>query len=397
MPQIAEALLSHKWIILFYAAVFLFIFFNRKKFDIHFRIAALYKTKWGIKLMDRIASRHSELVKLIGYIGIGIGYAGMLAITYFIIYGLYQLFFVPNAPATISPVIPGVRIPGTSFFIPFLQGIIAIFMVVVVHEFGHGLVARAHKVEIKSTGPFVIGPFFGAFVEPDEDSLKKKSDVAQYSIFAAGPFFNILLAIALVGLINLAMAPLMSALFEPNGVAFSSFAENSPAAASGLEAGVAYNSINGKQIRNADELVTALKGIKPGDEVKISNSQDTAKSRTMMAAAHPEDSTKAYLGVTGITNRYENDQTAVFKAYEWVLGLAILTYILSLGIGLTNLLPVGPIDGGRILLLSMNRIFGEERGKTAWAKLSLVFLFFILLLMTPILKATFEAVAKAVA
>ncbi len=397
MPQITEALLSHKWIILFYAAVFLFIFINRKKFDIHFKIAALYKTRWGIQLMDRLAAKHSELIKLIGYIGIGIGYVGIFIITYFIIFGLYQLFFVPNAPATISPVIPGVRIPGTSFFIPFLQGIIAIFMIVVVHEFGHGLVARAHKVEIKSTGPFVMGPFFGAFVEPDEASLKKKSDVAQYSIFAAGPFFNLLLAIALVGLINLAMVPLMTALFEPNGVAFSSFAENSPAAASGLEAGAVYNSINGKQIRNSDELVTALKGIRPGDEVTISNSQDTAKSRTMKAAAHSEDSAKAYLGVSGITNRYKNDSTAAFKAYAWVLGLAMLTYILSLGIGLTNLLPIGPIDGGRIVLLSLNRIFGEERGKAAWAKLSMVFLFFILLLMTPILKATFEAVTKAIA
>lgn len=396
MPQIAEVLLSYKWIILFYAAVFIFIFLNRKKFDIHFRIAALYKTKWGIKLMDRIASRHSELVKLIGYIGIGIGYAGIFIITYFIIYGLYQLFFVPNAPATISPVLPGVKIPGTTFFIPFWQGIIAIFIVAVVHEFGHGLIARAHKVEIKSTGPFVMGPFFGAFVEPDEDSLKKKSDVAQYSIFAAGPFFNLLLAIALVALMKIALVPLMSAAFAQNGVAFSSFAENSPASASGLEAGVAYQSINGKQIKNTDDLLAALNAIKPGDKVTLSSGQDGAKSHTMTAAPHPEDSAKAYLGVVGVTNRFINDGTAAFKAYAWVLGLVMLTYILSIGIGLANLLPIGPIDGGRIVLLSMNRILGEERGKTAWAKMSMVFLFFILLLMTPILKATFEAVTKAI-
>ncbi|MBI2142705.1 site-2 protease family protein [Candidatus Woesearchaeota archaeon] len=298
--------------------------------------------------MDRLAAKHSELVKLIGYIGIGIGYAGIFIITYFLIYGLYQLFFVPNAPATISPVLPGVKIPGTSFFIPFWQGIIAIFIVAVVHEFGHGLVARAHRVEIKSTGPFVMGPFFGAFVEPDEDSLKRKSDVAQYSIFAAGPFFNLLLAIALVALMKIALVPLMTALFEPNGVAFSSFAENSPAASSGLETGIVYDGINGKRVKSSDDLLAALKTTKPGDQVTLSSGQ---KSYATTAASHPEDSTRAYLGVVGVKNRYRNDQTAFFKSYEWLLGLIIMTYILSLGIGLANLLPIGPIDGGRIPLL----------------------------------------------
>ena len=68
-------------------------------------------------------------------------------------------------------------------------------------------------------------------------------------------------------------------------------------------------------------------------------------------------------------------------------------FILSIGIGSANLLPIGPIDGGRMVLLLIKRLFGEERSSLIWARVSLLFLFILLLLMTPILKATFEKLA----
>ncbi|MBN2454281.1 hypothetical protein JXB11_01920, partial [Candidatus Woesearchaeota archaeon] len=180
-----DFLLEHKWALLFYAAVFLFVFLKRKKFERQLKIIFLYKTKWGLNLMDSIARKHRELVKLIGYIGIGIGFGGMAVIVGFLFKGAYDILFVPNAPPTISPVLPGVHIPG-GLYIPLWEGLIAIFIVAAVHEFFHGVVARAHNVPIKSSGPAIIGPFFAAFVEPDEERVKRQSDVAQYSFFAAG-------------------------------------------------------------------------------------------------------------------------------------------------------------------------------------------------------------------
>jgi len=62
----------------------------------------------------------------------------MFLICGLLIKGLYELIFVPTAPPTLSLVIPGVQIPGSPIFVPFWYGIIALFTVILVHEFGHG-------------------------------------------------------------------------------------------------------------------------------------------------------------------------------------------------------------------------------------------------------------------
>ena len=158
------------WLILgFYFLVILLVFIYRKKFQFQLKFIALCRTKLGLGLMDRIASRHAELVKLFGYVGIGAGFMGMAFIVMVLAQSVFTLLTVPGSPSPITPVLPGVRIPGTpdAFFVPFVQGIIAIFIVAVVHEFAHGVVARAHGVSIKSSGPAIIGPIFAAFVEPD--------------------------------------------------------------------------------------------------------------------------------------------------------------------------------------------------------------------------------------
>lgn len=389
MPSIPDALLDYKWIILFYLAVFLIIYFNRKKFEIHFKVFALYKSRWGIRLMDQLGSRFSSPIKILGYAGIVLGFAGMAFVVGSVFYALYALFFIPNAPASVAPVLPGVKIPGTTFFIPFWEGIIAIFIVAVVHEFGHGVIARAHKVEIKSTGPFVMGPFFGAFVEPDENSLKKKKSLVQLSIFSAGPCFNLLLALACLGLINLAFAPIANSYFQPSGVSALKIAPGSPAEASGLQSGVVYSELNGRQIADVDDFVDAVSRTKPGDKLSIS-SRD--KSYDVVAAPNPNNASSPYIGVVGLETRHRNDKSLLFAPFVFIVKLFWFIFVLSIAIGTANLLPLGPIDGGRMILLVINRVFGEEQGKAIWARMSIVFLFFIILLMTPIFKAVFESI-----
>ena len=67
-------LINNKWIILFYLGIILLIYFNRKKFEIQAKIIALYRTKFGINAIHNFAKKHSELIKIFGYIGIGIDF-----------------------------------------------------------------------------------------------------------------------------------------------------------------------------------------------------------------------------------------------------------------------------------------------------------------------------------
>ena len=107
---------EHTWTVVFYVGIILFVFLNRKHFEIHGKIIALYRTKKGVRLMERIAERHTESVKLLGYIGVGAGFIGMGVIIFFLLQGLYNLFFVPNSLPTLSPVLPGVPVPGRYFY-----------------------------------------------------------------------------------------------------------------------------------------------------------------------------------------------------------------------------------------------------------------------------------------
>src|SRR4030043_2423487 len=101
-------LIEYKWVILFYLLIIIFILANRKKFVFQAKVIALYRTKIGLKIIDKVGTKYSEFIKILGYIGIGVGYVGMIIILYFVFKGLYDLVFVPEAPATVSVLLPGV-------------------------------------------------------------------------------------------------------------------------------------------------------------------------------------------------------------------------------------------------------------------------------------------------
>jgi len=179
-------LYDNRYALLFYGLIILLLIINRKKFEIHAKIIALYKTKIGIRLMDKWAEKYKGFVQIFGYSGIGVGFATMVFVVLMLMLNLYNLVTKPDAVSGVSPVVPGLQIPGSGIFVPLVIGWIALFIIIVVHEFAHGVVARAHDVKVKSSGLLFFGPIMGAFVEPDEKELAKKDPSVQYSIFAAG-------------------------------------------------------------------------------------------------------------------------------------------------------------------------------------------------------------------
>ncbi len=391
IQTITTFLSSWKFVVLFYVILAIVIYFNRKKFTIESGFILLYKTQFGIAFMDRFAKKHKEFLKILGYVAIGIGFIGMLAISGLLIKGLYDLIFVPAAPPTLSLVIPGVQIPGSPVFIPFWYGIIALFVVIVFHEFGHGIIAKAHGLSIKSTGFGFFGPLPLAFVEPDEKEVIKKDSVVQHSIFAAGPFFNVIL-VGIVLILMLLVNVAVLAMVNSQGVTFGTVQDNYPAAQYGIEKNVAYNHVNGVLIKDTDEFVKTLSCVKPNETVIIGNDN---KNVSVITAVNPTDNTKGYLGVSGITTDYKLKNDAVwYKGIYYVLTVfaTLLGWIatLSLGIGLANLLPLGPVDGGRMLGKASIDINGKKKGTKIWATITIITLVTMaILIFVPIIKHVF--------
>ena len=89
----------------------------------------------------------------------------------------------------VEPIIPGITIP-------LVAGILALFVVLSVHEFSHGILARISKVKVVHSGALLFGIIpIGAFVEPDEKSILKLKRREQNRISSAGVSSNMLFAI----------------------------------------------------------------------------------------------------------------------------------------------------------------------------------------------------------
>lgn len=391
-------------VLAFYICVGILIYINRSKFEFQGRIVAIYKTKVGISLMERISSKYPRFIIFLGTLGIYVGFAGMLVMIYFMGLGLYQLIFVPSAPPMFSPVLPGVSIPGSPITLPLFEGIIALFVVVVIHEFTHGVISKAYKIPIKSSGLVMFGPIPGAFVEPDEKKLVRAKRKAQLSIFAGGPFANVLLALVIF-LVMIGMAAVSNSMYYSDGIEIKGFTNPDDALNGGrlenLSEGDVIYSINGFAVQSAYNLSDAMADISPGDVVILETSRGV---KNLVMSSNPENESLPYLGIY-LNNNIEGKtyvaSNKVFSTvYLWFfgnpfdlrfnegLGLLGWIFVISLGIGIVNLLPLGPMDGGRMYLLVLEKYFDKTKVKRIASATTFVLVFcLIVLIIVPIAKA----------
>jgi hypothetical protein len=111
----------------------------------------------------------------------------------------------------VTPIIPGIQFPNVpAEMTPPLHIWLVFFVLLLVHEFSHGIMMRKAKITIKSFGMILLGYLpFGAFAEPDEQELKKAKPLDALKVYAAGPASNvysipiILLIMAIYGVLIL--------------------------------------------------------------------------------------------------------------------------------------------------------------------------------------------------
>lgn len=402
--SILQFIIDNKWVILGYIIIFILIYINRKKFQIEGKVFFLYKTKYGVDFINKIADKNKKLIRILGYIGIVIGFIGMVLIVGLFFKGIYDLVFNPGAPAIVSPVIPGVKIPGSSFVVPFGFGILALFIVVLFHEFGHGIVARSHGIKIKSTGVGLLLILPLAFVEPDEKQVVKSKSKIQHSIFAAGPFMNVILALLCIALTFIAF-PILSSMHHTNGIIFNDIQKGYAADKYGLKLGVPYVMINNNTINGTTDFINVMYDLKSNQTISMTDINNN--TITLVTSESPSNKSMAYLGVMGnddifyglLAKSYDNYiinnsswiYVSTYNVLYFLVELIGWVYVLSLGIGLANLLPMGPVDGGRMIHTLMTDFKGKKTGIKIWAIISwLTFIALILLLIVPILRTVLK-------
>ena len=316
-------------LIVFFLLILILFRVYRKKFEVQWGIFALYRTKIGLKFMDKTAKKYPKFLHYLGYVSIVIGFLGMIITIIFLLKGALT-FLTPTPQPQIAPVLPGINIEGMPN-LSFWHWIISILIVATIHEACHGIYSRLIKVKIKSSGFAFLGPILAAFVEPDEKQLKKKKTREQLAVLSAGPFANILLSIFLIIILALVVMPISNKLFEVQGIQISGLNETFPISKTGITSGDVIEKINDIKINEIEKLQIILSEFNPGDIITIQTDKGIIN---VPLGEDINNKTKSALGViiSGYKIIPKEGFTVLGKVYSWFSLLTLWVFTISVGV-----------------------------------------------------------------
>ncbi|SER23225.1 site-2 protease family protein [Natrinema salaciae] len=246
-----------------------------------------FHTKRGRDLLDRLA-RPKRFWRAWSNFGVGIALVVMVGMFAFLVRAAMVALSTPQMTTSAVRQPRNVLvIPGVNDFLPLAAtpGIVFGLLVgLVVHEGGHGLLCRVEDIDIDSMGIAMLAVVpVGAFVEPDQESSKAASRGGQTRMFAAGVTNNFAITLLAFALL---FGPIVGAIGVAPGAAVGGVAEDSPAAAAGIEPNDRITAINGTAVEDNEALADRLESV-DGDRVAVElNGEETVTvSRSLLVTA----------------------------------------------------------------------------------------------------------------
>lgn len=380
----------------------------------------MWKTVKGRDFIERFATTRQRLVGWYGRISVGITGASMVTMTGLLLLSAY-LVVERAKDIDIEPYML-LGLPGLNPMIPLWYGILGLVVAMVVHEFSHGLLTILAKVKVISLGVmFFIFPM-GAFVEPDEDGIKKTAKRNRVRMYASGPAANIIVA----GIFSVVFSVILMSSVQPAvvGVGITNVGEGTAADLAGLEPGMVMVMFNNTSVETQGEFSSAIALTSANQTVEIvavdpetgvqsvylANLTDKALE---LSEPKPTDMGKGYLGINSMTvtdeyfhpiggssnlsdiavsvstyvtlplNRLSPVDSKLMGFYEvggfwgfipdtafWLLANACYwIFWLNLMVGLSNALPAVPLDGGYIFKDWLDSLLGRSKALEGEANL----------------------------
>jgi membrane-associated protease RseP (regulator of RpoE activity) len=283
-------------------------------------------------------------------------------------------------------------IPGINPYLPITYGWMALIVTIVIHEAGHGIVARVYNIRVDSTGLVLfLGIPIGAFVNIEKEELNRVSLKQKSAVLTAGPLNNMILAGASLLGLYLIMSTLVPLPPDPNSPQFGtvvvSVNEGSLAQSIGLTQGSIIQSIAGQKIIADDDLRTFLQS-HLGETVEIEWLDRSGKTVTKEVSLPSQvGANQPILGISA--SPVVIDSEAILENYKsWYSGnpIALLVpptiqqvlvpysdfmaphytstvfgnnfspianglfwlWFINFNVGIFNALPIGPLDGGQL-------------------------------------------------
>ncbi|RMF90837.1 MAG: hypothetical protein D6733_02770 [Methanobacteriota archaeon] len=344
-------------------------------------ISLIIRSEKGLDTIERAAQKRKGLLRRIGGFAVYISAPLIVVGSIALLLGAFHILTTPGAEPGMGPVLPkGITNRPGVVSVPWGYFLLSIAVILVAHEFMHGLVARAEGIPLKSLGIISVTLIpLGAFVEPDDEELERKGADSKLRVYAAGSMGNFIAALG-AGLILLAILFLIVPLtFEPAGLYIYNVTADSPAYRAGLRADMALLGIGGRKITTVEDFTAAVPALRPGVPVVV----NTDKGDFLVTPEALEGHEKGFIGISVLPRLKARpyvsrlfDEERVFTVFEVIINALRWIAGLNLAIGLTNILPIYPLDGGRMFALYM-----EERTPRAGEIITFFNLFLLLLVI----------------
>ncbi|HZA48195.1 MAG TPA: M50 family metallopeptidase [Nitrososphaera sp.] len=390
---------------------------SRVRVELKAFVLILIHTPFGLELFDKVAKWRIArfYARFNTYL-----MPAITALAIFLIVGALMVMFA-NAQARegVRGVGPAANllIPGLNPFLPITYGLAALVITIIIHEAGHGVVARVHNIRVDSTGLVLfLGIPIGAFVNIERDELNRATLKQKSAVLTAGPLNNMILAGACLIAMYFVVSTLTPLPPDPNapqfGVMVVSVNDGSLAQAMGMEAESVIQYVAGQQITSLDDLSESLRR-NLGSTVEITwlnkDGDTIVRQITLPPAVEPGRGT---LGVSvtvlsrgpqEVLDTYKNQfsqnplaillpptfqqgfvpfsdlmapkyTSSVFgDSFAPVANTLFWLWFINFNVGIFNALPIGPLDGGQLYgALIENKAKSKAIAKNANMLLTLV-------------------------
>ena len=335
-------------------------------------------------------------------------------------------------------------IPGLNQAIPITAAVIlGLLLTIVIHEFGHAILARIEDMRVRSMGLLIAVVPIGAFVEPDEEDVERARGMPKIRMFGAGITNNIVFGLLcfavmflLIGMATPLPIPLVQGVYQ-----------DYPAAEAGIQGYSVITEINGIPVKTQEEIAAIMEGTRPGDTITLTAVKDGVESTcTLTLEEWPEvlggDRDSGFMGVyyysaPAVKERLDRiadlgllaplyltivpidafiqgntmqlailladtpEQMAWEEPFPLFWGLVHLLFWtgwFNLLVGMFNAIPIVPLDGGYMMKEGVERLFerlgwSQQYAQRVVASISgFVTVMLILLITMPLIGAAVRSV-----
>jgi membrane-associated protease RseP (regulator of RpoE activity) len=319
------------WFYLVFLLGFYLVF--RKRLEWVFPMFIVRSTKFTKEIYE-FGNKHQWILRGFFTVGVVLGIILMLYAFVYLVGGVVNI--KQEEIARLSIVLPDQEVGGVTF--PLIHWIIAISITLIVHELGHGIASSAERSRPKNVA-FVmfLGLLPGAGVELDEDKLKTLSPLSRLRIMSAGSFMNILVAI-LILMINIPLVAMSQQYSTFDGILIIGVESGSPADGI-LEPGSVISGINDVKLTSLDDMQMIKEQIEPNQKIYVQTNKGLQVIQT---------DSDGKIGFTGIP-KMKQKEDMFSQSILWFIDLLGWTFLVCLGIGVANMMPLWPFDGGFVI------------------------------------------------